>query len=103
MICQNSGMKNPGSSRGAAFLLLALATLVWAGNWVPGRAESLALADRGARPRALRRAAPARAVGRDPARRGPAARAVLSRGGAVPLDKQRGAEDHNRGERGADQ
>jgi len=38
MICQNPGMKNPGGSRGTAFLLLALATLFWAGNWVLGRA-----------------------------------------------------------------
>ena len=38
MICQNPGMKNPGGSRGTAFLLLGLATLFWAGNWVLGRA-----------------------------------------------------------------
>jgi drug/metabolite transporter (DMT)-like permease len=38
MICQNPGMKNPGGSRGTAFLLLVLATLFWAGNWVLGRA-----------------------------------------------------------------
>jgi len=41
MICQNPGMKNPRSSldtRSTAFLLLALATLFWAGNWVLGRA-----------------------------------------------------------------
>jgi drug/metabolite transporter (DMT)-like permease len=37
MICQNPGMKNTGS-RGAALLLLALAMLFWAGNWVLGRA-----------------------------------------------------------------
>ena len=38
MICQNPGMKNPAGSRGTAFLLLALAMLFWAGNWVLGRA-----------------------------------------------------------------
>src|SRR5258708_14577670 len=38
MICQNPGMTNPAGSRGTAFLLLALATLFWAGNWVLGRA-----------------------------------------------------------------
>src|SRR6266571_2436973 len=89
MICQNPGMKNPGGSRGTAFLLLALATLFWAGNWVLGRA--------------LRGPAPSRAPGRDPAQRGPPARAVLSRRGAVPVDDLRGAEDHHRGERSADQ
>jgi drug/metabolite transporter (DMT)-like permease len=38
MICQNPDMKNPAGSRGTAFLLLALASLFWAGNWVLGRA-----------------------------------------------------------------
>src|SRR5882672_892938 len=38
MICQNRGMKNPAGSRGTAFLLLALASLFWAGNLVLGRA-----------------------------------------------------------------
>ena len=38
MICQNPRMKNPAGSRRTAFLLLSLAMLFWAGNWVLGRA-----------------------------------------------------------------
>src|ERR1700704_5914668 len=48
-----------------------------------GGAEFLALADRGARARAIRSSAPARAPGRDSRQRGPLARAFLFRRGAV--------------------
>src|SRR3989475_3882642 len=68
-----------------------------------GGAEFLALADRLGRPPAVCAARRARELRRDPAQRGPLARAFLFRGGAVPVDDLRGTEDHHRGERGADQ